>query len=54
MRVVVDVTILVSCPVAYLDIKGVNLPVLQPDSYLSAGGLGGYFVIKFMVLSNPE
>jgi hypothetical protein len=54
MRVVVDGTILGSCPVADIDVKGVNLPVLQPDIYLSAGGIGGYFVIKFTVLSNPE
>lgn len=54
MRVVVDGTILGSCPGADLDIKGENLPALQPDSYLSAGGLSGYFVIKFMVLSNPQ
>lgn len=54
MRVVVDGTILGSCPVAYLDIKGLNLPVMQPDSYLSASGFGGYFVINFMVLINPE
>ena len=31
-----------------------NLPVMQPDRYSSAGGLGGYCVVKFMVLSNPE
>lgn len=34
-----------------LKLEVLNLPVLQPDRYLSAGGLGGCLV---MVLSNPE
>jgi len=31
-----------------------DLGLLFSERYLSTGGLGGYFVIKFMVPSNPE
>jgi hypothetical protein len=47
MRVVIDGTILGSCPMVDLDIKSVNLPVLQPDRYFVRFLLGDYPASEF-------